>query len=320
MANNKQRTSKAKTDAASHDKIMKISHLEYLYDPHVLEDGAKRVFEIDRQNMELMKTLNLIIRSKGKTDCWMKEKKVGKKVSELRELQESNIEKIEKENKDLYNRIRTTVAKNSTVSTAQDWKKIEISKKNKSKSASSKNSDRASIKKNSVESSNSRQLKISKSPKTSKYSRCFFDIEVIKPNRKLGRIILQLYTDIVPRTCANFIELCKGVDGISYKNTPFHRIISGYLCQGGDVTNFNGSGGTSIYGGDFEDENFKLKHTSPGILSMWNNGKHTNNSKFILTFKELEVLDGKNVVFGKVIDDRRIRYENWEAERESDNF
>lgn len=64
MANNKQRTSKAKTDAASHDKIMRISHLEYLYDPHVLEDGAKRVFEIDRQNMELMKTLNLIIRSK----------------------------------------------------------------------------------------------------------------------------------------------------------------------------------------------------------------------------------------------------------------
>ncbi|KAK0173931.1 hypothetical protein PV328_007067 [Microctonus aethiopoides] len=278
MANNKQRTSKAKTDAASHDKIMKISHLEYLYDPHVLEDGAKRVFEIDRQNMELMKTLNLIIRSKGKTDCWMKEKKVGKKVSELRELQESNIEKIEKENKDLYNRIRTTVAKNSTVSTAQDWKKIEISKKNKS------------------------------NPKTSKYSRCFFDIEVIKPNRKLGRIILQLYTDIVPRTCANFIELCKGVDGISYKNTPFHRIISGYLCQGGDVTNFNGSGGTSIYGGDFEDENFKLKHTSPGILSMWNNGKHTNNSKFILTFKELEVLDGKNVVFGKVIDGLPIIY------------
>lgn len=176
------------------------------------------------------------------------------------------------------------------------------------RSASSRNFDRASIKKNSVESSKSRQLKISKSPKMSKYSRCFFDIEVVKPNRKLGRIILQLYTDIVPRTCANFIKLCKGVDEISYKNTPFHRIISGYLCQGGDVTNFDGSGGISIYGGDFEDENFKLKHTSPGILSMWNNGKHTNNSKFILTFKKLEVLDGKNVVFGKVIDGLPIIY------------
>lgn len=126
-------------------------------------------------------------------------------------------------------------------------------------------------------------------------------MEIVKPKRKLGRIIIELYSAIVPKTCHNFLGLCSNTNELSYKKTPFHRIISGYLCQGGDVTERNGTGGKSIYGGNFEDENFKLKHNEPGILSMYNTGKNTNNSIFNLTFKKLQILDGKNVVFGRII-------------------
>lgn len=85
------------------------------------------------------------------------------------------------------------------------------------------------------------------------------------------------------------------------RNTPFHRIVSGYWCQGGDVTKFNGSGGISIYGDFFENENYNLRHAGPGILSMCNENENKSNSKFNLTFKQLETVNEKNVVFGKVI-------------------
>jgi cyclophilin family peptidyl-prolyl cis-trans isomerase len=86
------------------------------------------------------------------------------------------------------------------------------------------------------------------------------------------------------------------------RNTPFHRIVSGYWCQGGDVTKFDGSGGTSIYGESFEKENFEMRHTGPGILSMCNNDEDRNDSKFNLTFRELKTADGDKVVFGRVIE------------------
>lgn len=86
-----------------------------------------------------------------------------------------------------------------------------------------------------------------------------------------------------------------------FRGTPFHRIVTNYWCQGGDVTNFDGSGGTSIYGDTFEDENFELSHVDAGVLSMWSNGPNTNNSKFNLTFKRLESMDKRRVVFGRLI-------------------
>ncbi|XP_061942696.1 peptidyl-prolyl cis-trans isomerase A-like [Apis cerana] len=131
-------------------------------------------------------------------------------------------------------------------------------------------------------------------------TKCFFEIE-IKGDQKLGCIQFELYNDIVPQTCKNFAELCRGFNGLSYKNTPFHRIVSGYWCQGGDVTKFNGSGGISIYGDFFENENYNLHHAGPGILSMCNENENKSNSKFNLTFKRLETVNEKNVVFGKVI-------------------
>eukprot|EP00729_Bicosta_minor_P011542 gene11542-13930_t len=137
--------------------------------------------------------------------------------------------------------------------------------------------------------------------------RVFFDVSM--GGQPAGRIVFQLFNTIVPRTAENFRSLCTGEKGVGksgkplhYKGATFHRIIEDFMIQGGDFTMGNGSGGESIYGNKFQDEAFTLKHDKPFLLSMANSGPNTNGSQFFITTKPAPFLDGKHVVFGRVID------------------
>ncbi|XP_015183599.1 PREDICTED: peptidyl-prolyl cis-trans isomerase E-like [Polistes dominula] len=271
-----------------------------------LENDTRRVRELDKQNMDLLRSLNVITRRRGSIDCWLQKVKYKSKL----ENQHLENKKIMKENIELLKKINEISSQYAAADLIKDWKylkaKLEIGKKRRVEKLK-KIVVAPGMKKDDYCMLSDSALLHTLNP--SIRNRCFLEIKDQQSEEILGTIVIELYTDIVPKTCANFEAFCMGVNGLSYRNTPFHRIVPGYWCQGGDVVKFNGIGGTSIYGDSFKDENFHLRHAGPGILSMHKaNDMQENNSKFNLTFKTLKTMNGKRVVFGKIVKNLAVIY------------
>ncbi|KAL6422631.1 hypothetical protein ACFW04_010691 [Cataglyphis niger] len=260
--------------------------------PYIPEYSAEyRIYVSLNIFIVLLSMLLGVYHDKGHVNCWAPDIRYKTKLGD--QDRKNNI--IMRENRIILKKIRQAESQYPTREFLRAYKKIHEAVEHHARYVSV-------IKKQYIALDIRRQLA------EKSQTKCFFDIGLKEEDQKLGRIVFELYDGIVPRTCENFAAFCRGLNGFSYKHTPFHRIVSGYWCQGGDVTNFDGSGGISIYGDSFDKEISDLCHTEPGILSMCNNDDGRNDSKFNLTFRCLKTMDGDRAVFGRIISGIRNLY------------
>ncbi|XP_046398846.1 E3 SUMO-protein ligase RanBP2-like [Ischnura elegans] len=278
---------------------------------------------IDQGNKELLQGLNRIHRSKATVDCWNTSRP---EISRNRYIRLITNNAIMKENIDFCTKLLEANSIYSRREMLEDYKRKEKQRRNMCKYPPYWEMPQVGpgVERTLSITGLDTQLTRKKGSKfymSDKRPRCFLDFKT--GDFYLGRIVVELYYDFVPVTAENFAFLCydikstmtakerkyflksneklKDVKNINYKGCLVHRILPGYYLQTGDIISKSGIGGYSVYGPVFPDENFKLKHSQRGVLSMANKGPNTNNSQFIITFKKLDALDGSHVVFGRVV-------------------
>lgn len=259
-----------------------------------LREDLAYAIAVDKENKELLKRIYLIDKIGGDVNTY---NPIAYRRNDKWKTYEKKKLKIQKENKSLHRKIVKSTSYYQTKVYAQEWQNKTL-----------KFLQHSTIfpfiilKRKCFDDILRSQASISHFQIVGKLVRplCFLEFEV-KNGEKLGKAIIELYYDYAPVTVQNFLCICKGENGLSYKNCSVHRIISNEYLETGDITQGNGRGGFSIYGRTFPEENHVLKHSKAGVLSMKRIPHADNNSQFCITFKRMESLDHKNVVFGRVI-------------------
>ncbi|KAJ8682697.1 hypothetical protein QAD02_018489 [Eretmocerus hayati] len=284
--------------------------IDTYYNPDKLHRGGKTALDNYMRNLKIARKLNFVARDGSTIDCWNFVDKHLK--SDVLKLKKEN-ERVERANEKLYKKVHSLpISELSPQVMAKQWKILKATIIERSRFPWFKDLPKYP--------SISKFATITSDQETSPRTRCFFDLEFARSKLPLGRLVFELYSDFAPLTCANFEAFCKGYNGLSYRGSPLHSIVSGYWCRGGDVSKFNGSGGASIYSNDNGDndkngkslnvlstteENLTLQHSCPGVLSTYEDVESKNpsrfDSKFNLSFRPLHTMDGKKLVFGKLI-------------------
>ncbi|XP_008194977.1 uncharacterized protein LOC103313454 [Tribolium castaneum] len=259
-----------------------------------LRADAERLQMIDKENKQLLKSINTINRTIGKIDSYNPEAYASKSKWHAHVMR---MKRIDRKNKAIYEKLMAATSSYDCESLRKFWTSIIEKLKLTSKFPL------VILQKVSVDSVIAKQPSISCGlEKLSERPRCFLEFQVLN-GPVLGRVEIELYHDHVPVTVQNFLSICCGENkqNLSYKNCPINRIVPGRFLETGDITKGTGRGGVSIYGKYFAEEGHMLKHTKPGVLSMVRVRKHDNNSRFCITFTKMEQLDMQNVVFGYIV-------------------